>query len=200
MIIVNGHEMHPDVGVHPVLFLDCDGVIASGNGGEIDKDTLDHVATVLRQADAVVVLCSDRVRERRFVAKLKQAGLPRHYLRGQCDPNPDLSALPSTYDKGRAASSKVHRVVEWLDIAEANNLLPPSWCVLDDARTFSANWRTCAVHVQPASPLVSVDELDRVWSILTRKLPHSVRQARRETEKLLAEHAASLAAAGRPRS
>lgn len=189
MIIVNGHEMHPDVGVRPVLFLDCDGVIAPGNGKPIDSEVLALVETTLRQADAVVVLCSDRVRERRFVAELKWAGLSRHYLRGQCDPNPDLSALPSTYDKGRAASSKVHRVVEWLDIAEAHSLLPPSWCVLDDARTFSANWRTCAVHVQPAGPLVSAAELDRVWSILTRKLPHSVRWHARETQKLFDEQA-----------
>lgn len=174
-LIIRGRcIIHRDIDSRPVLFLDCDGVIAAENGGPLDGPTVLEVADTVRLADACVVLCTDRARNDVFFDQLHAAGLPRHALRGQCDP--EHRGVPSV-SGSHGMSSKVARVVEWLTVAEEHYVSPSAWCVLDDARTFSHDWRTATQHVIPSGPLATRLDLARVWSLLTRKMPHYIRRA-----------------------
>lgn len=168
-----GHILNPDIDGRPVLFLDVDGTIASENGGPIDRDAVVAIANTVRLAQARIILCTDRVRHESFYDEIIEAGIPGHMLRGQCDP--DEREVPSRQGS-HAMSSKVARVIRYLTIAENHCITPSAWCVLDDARTFSYDWRTATQHVAPSGPLVTELDLRRVWILLTRRLPHSLRR------------------------
>jgi hypothetical protein len=161
LVTEDGYIVNLDCDGWPVLFLDCDGVLAEVNGGPLDESTVSAVSDTLRLAGACVVLCSDRVRDPDFYEQVVSSGIARYRLRGQCDPD----------ETGGPRSSKVARVLRWLELAEEHGACPSAWCVLDDARTFAHDWRTATQHVRPAGKLVGQRELDRVWSLLSRRLP-----------------------------
>lgn len=157
----------------PVLFLDIDGTIAHGLGNAIDRVSAELIELLVRNTGSVIVLCSDRVRSIEATMDELVRWISPHRFRGHCDPDPGNSKdLPSTvYGRGQITTSKVRRVVEWLDSACALGKYPPAWCVLDDCRTYSADWRTCTQHVKPSGPIVTTVDLTRAWGLLTRMVP-----------------------------
>jgi hypothetical protein len=172
-------------GEQPLMFLDIDHTLTHSNGGAIDPKALELVQTCVRQCDARIVLCSDRVREAdRCIADLYHAGLTRGWLVGHCSVDPYIEGnLPSLVGR----STKVLRIAEWLEKADSIGKTPPSWCVVDDARTLALHWMTAPAHVKPSGPVITDLDMALAWTIMLRKLPHDVKRGieytRREAER-----------------
>lgn len=155
------------IGQSPVLFLDVDGTLQPSEERELrlgefsdePMNTCRSIHYLVTGTHAKIVLCSDRVIQGvdRLIDGLDRAGLARHLILGQCD--------PEVYPEN-GESTKTQRVLEWLEFAAEHGVHPKHFAILDDARSFIEHPLLGHHHVAPVGEVASTAEFIRVWDIL----------------------------------